>query len=303
MKNFLILVILTVYTLANPIIKVEGQELLKALSYSEGSPYVKLYNWDMGSGGVSPIIWDPNGNNWTPEGFERKGKVYLTNDGNITHTIVDDEKKPGYWNLYMLGNKDKIIKATLKPNAVTMENPSIKIEKAYIKKEIICKEDNSIKDTVYYIKFPKKVSFWLEEKTTKSNQGNKSEYIITYDKKPNCLKDANETTIKKSLHISQETKEQIKLFLQSFYKASEDKFPAKALSFYASEIDRYFEKRSLTKEDILDDKVRYYKKWPKREYNIKDIEIIDTYVKNTIRFYKVITPPTNNLKLKQHNSH
>ena len=294
MKKILPFIIFAGLLHATPIIKVEAQDLLKALAYKESAPYVKLYDWDMGSKEMSPIQWDPNGNNWTPRGFERRGKVYLTNSGKITHSIVDNEdKKPGYWNLYLLGNKDKIIQATLTPNKATLENPSIIIDKAFIQKRVVCQENDTKRVVALKVKFPQRVSMWIEETTNiDTTKGNKSSYVISYDEKSKCLQQASTSKMYKKRvnnNIDNNTKEQIKQFLQSFYKAGENQFPAKALKFYDSKVEQYFERRYLNKEDILADKIRYYKKWPKREYILKDVEVIETYVKDTQRYYIVNT--------------
>ena len=291
MKKLILLLITISFLFAQkPIIKIEGQDLLKALAYTQNSPYVKLYDWNIGSEATSPIIWDPNGNNWTPKGFERKGKVYLTNHGKITHTIVDSDTKPGYWLLYMLGNKDKITQATLTPNIVTLENPAIIIDKAFIKEEIVCEENATFKDTAYRVKFPNKVPFWIEEKTEISTtKGNKSKYIISYDTKPVCVQKSSNKKTTTSAKISQSTKEQIRLFLESFTKSGEQSFPAKTLKYYDSKITRYFGMTNVTKEDILEDKIRYYKKYPTRHYELKDIEVIDSHVTDGIRYYTVNT--------------
>jgi len=289
MKKIIVFIALISVLFAQPVIKVEGQELLKSLAYTQNSPYVKLYDWYIGDGSIPIVKWDPNGNNWTPEGFERKGSVYLSNNGKITHTIVGDEAKPGYWDLYMLGNKDKIIKATLSPNIATMENPSINIDKAFIKEKIICEENSKLKDTAYLINFPQKLSFWIEEKTIISSQGNKSDYIISYDKKPACVSKSAKKQKSISNKVDNNTKEQIKFFLNSFYKAGEKSFPAKALPYYTSKVDRYFSMKNVTKEDILEDKIKYYKKWTTRKYNLKDFEIIDSHITNSIRYYVVNT--------------
>jgi hypothetical protein len=273
----------------SPIIKVEGQDLLKSLAYTENSPYVKLYEWGMGDGTVPLVEWDPNGNNWTPKGFERKGKVYLRNQGKITHTIVGDEAKPGYWNLKMLGNKDKIIKVALSPNSVTMENPSIYIDKAFIKEQVVCEENDGFKNVVYSIKFPQKLSFWMEEKKTISTHGNKNEYVVSFGMKPACATKADTHKTNISSKILDSTKMQLKLFLKSFYKAGEGSFPAKALRYYDSKVDRYFSMRNVSKEDILEDKIRYYKKWVTRQYDMKDFEIIDSHVADSVQYYVVNT--------------
>jgi len=288
----IILLLITISTLfaQKPIIKIEGQELLKVLAYTQNSSYVKLYDWNIGSNTTSPIIWDPNGNNWTPKGFERKGKVYLSNHGKVTHTIVDNDTKPGYWLLFMLGNKDKITQVTLTPNIVTLENPSIIIDKAFIQEEIVCEENATFKDTAYRIKFPNKIPFWMEGKTTiSSTTGNKNEYIISYNTKPLCGQKSSNKKTTISAKISKSTKEQIRLFLESFAKSGEQSFPAKTLQYYDSKITRYFNMTNVTKEDILEDKIRYYKKYPTRHYKLKDIEVIDSHVTNGIRYYIVNT--------------
>jgi hypothetical protein len=287
-RVILFLTLISALFAEKPIIKVEGEELFKALFYTENSPYVKLYDWYIGDGMANIIEWDPNGNNWTPEGFERRGKVYLTTQGKITHTVVGKEVKPGYWDLVMLGNRDKIIQAKLSPSSTTMENPSLFIEKSFIQEKIVCEENNHLRDTVYLVKFPNKVPSWVEEKTIFSQKGNRSEYSISFDKKPLCaLKGERDKKSHTSSKISDTIKQQIKLFLVSFYKSGEESFPTKALHYYASKVDRYFSMKNVTKEDILEDKIRYYKKWTKRKYTLKDFEIIDTYVVDSVRYYTV----------------
>lgn len=288
-KTILFLTMISAVFAQNPIIKVECQDFLKALGYTENSPYTKLYDWNIGDTQASPIVWDPNGNNWSPEGFERKGKIYLSNQGKITHTVVDTEAKLGYWTLLLLGNKDKIVKATLAPNKATLENPSINIDKAFIKEQVVCEENDKIKDTVYRIKFPQKLSFWMEEKTTVSTQGNKSEYVISFDKKPACATKATTNKTSSSNNMSDSTKEQIKSFLNSFYKSGEESFPSKTLRYYNSKVDRYFSMKNVSKEDILEDKIQYYKKWVKRRYDFKDFEVIDSHITDGIQYYVVST--------------
>jgi len=214
-----------------PIIKIKGETLLEALAYTENSDYEKLYNWNIGSKDISPITWDPNGNNWTPNGFERKGKVYLTNNGKITHTLVNKEIKPGYWNLLMLGDKNKITKITILPNKVTNENPTILIDKAFFKKKIVCEENKIFKKSVYQIKFPKKVSFWMIEKKNISADGEESIYTLTYDKKPKCASKTTEDATTSSI-----LKESSPLKLLS-KKEREKTFKIKNISFSMNGID------------------------------------------------------------------
>jgi hypothetical protein len=80
------------------------------------------------------------------------------------------------------------------------------------------------------------------------------------------------------------TKSNIKSFLESFLKSGESNSPQKSLQYYASKVDRYFTLKNVTREDIFDDKVRFYKKWYQRKYNLIDFTIIDTYSKNGIEY-------------------
>jgi hypothetical protein len=269
-------------------IKVEAQELLKSLAYTENSPYVRLYDWHMGDGSVSIVEWDPNGNNWTPKGFERKGKVYLINDGKITHKMVGKDIELGYWNLQMLGNKDKILSVSIFPNVKTMENPKINISKTFIKEQMVCQEDNNKSKTIaYLIRFPNKLPFWMLEQRFISDKGGKSEYLISFENKPQCNIKQKEHSAKAIKNSSDDIHKRIEQFIADFYKAGESDFPTKALRFYDSKIDRYFSMKNIKKEDVLEDKISYYKKWVTRKYELKDMDIIDTYNKDGSFYYVV----------------
>jgi len=299
---FTLLSLLSIVFAQNPIIKVEGSDFLIALAYTENSPYIPMYDWDIGDSKTSPIVWDPNGNNWTPDGFERKGEVYFTNNGKITHTIVDTETKLGYWTLLLLGNKEKIIKATLTPNKVTLENPSINIDKEFIKEQVICEESPELKHIVYHVKFPQKVSFWMEENQIISTQGNKSTYVVMFDKKPECAIKTVANKKTNSNKISDSTKGQMKLFLEGFYKSGEENFPGKTLPYYATSVDRYFSIKNATKEDILADKIIYYKKWTKRKYDFRDFEVLNSYITEGVQYYIVNTAVDWNVTSKDEKS-
>jgi len=285
----ILLFLLSIAFAQDTMIKVDGSNFLKALAYTENNPYIPIYDWDIVDSNTSPIIWDPNGNNWSQNGFERKGKVHLTNNGKITHTIVDVETESGYWTLLLLGSNQKIIQATLAPNIVTLENPSIHIDKTFIQEQIICEENTELKHIVYHIKFPQKVSFWMEENQTISTKGNQSSYLITFDKKPDCVSRVVNNKQINSNKISSSVKDKIKVFLERFYKSGEEDFPGKLLPFYVANIDKYFSITNATKEDILADKISFYKKWVKRKYDLKDLEVMDSFITDGIQHYIVST--------------
>ena len=79
-------------------------------------------------------------------------------------------------------------------------------------------------------------------------------------------------------HSSYSDKEDITLdaFLHRFYKVGEENSASKVLPYYAYRVDRYFSMKNVTKQDILKDKKRYYKKWVKRKYRLLNYEILNT---------------------------
>ncbi len=279
-----------------PTIKIEGEDLLKALAYSESRIYTKLYDWKVGSAGMSPVLWDEDGNSWSEKGFERRGKVYIANHGKISHTLVGAVAKPGYWKLWMLGTKDKIIKATLVPNRATMEKPSIIIDKAFIKEEIVCEENSTNRETVYRIKFPSKVSFWMEEKRVVSTKGGMSSYTITYAEKPLCVKQNNTAgNGHAKVKLSDEDKQMIRLYLEGYYRAEENEFPGKVVNFFEGNIKRYHDLENVTKEDVLREQIKLRRTWSHRRFALKDMEIMDYRVSKTIGIYKINTVVDVNL--------
>jgi len=66
----------------------------------------------------------------------------------------------------------------------------------------------------------------------------------------------------------------IKNFLKNFYMADEDNFLDKLQVFYKFPMQQYFYKRNLTLMQLRTQKVMFYKKWFKRNFNMTHLKIL-----------------------------
>lgn len=203
---FLVTISLSAQDNASRIIEVE--DLMKSLAYNTDNTKVKIYDWKIENGDASLIKWDEGAVNFSEKGFERKGELYLGNHRKITHHTVADEVENGKWELYLIGDKEKIIYVEIKPNAITQEKPAFDINTIYIQDKIVCKDTPENKITFYSIKLPKKELFWMEKNTTISSKGSASSYIISYCQKPTC------TYVPQTI-ASTSSKDQIDRFLEN----------------------------------------------------------------------------------------
>jgi hypothetical protein len=91
----------------------------------------------------------------------------------------------------------------------------------------------------------------------------------------------------KSSHYLNNENITLDMFLHKFYKVGEENSVSKVLPYYAYRVDRYFSMRNVTRQDILKDKKRYYKKWVKRKYRLLNYEILDTSHTDRAILYRV----------------
>ena len=63
-------------------------------------------------------------------------------------------------------------------------------------------------------------------------------------------------------------------FLQNFYMADEENFLDKLQVFYAFPMQKYLWSKNVSLMDLRQKKVRYYKKWPKRDYRFTYLKIL-----------------------------
>ena len=73
--------------------------------------------------------------------------------------------------------------------------------------------------------------------------------------------------------VKENSKKEIENFLIEFYKAESSHSVFKTTSFYTAEIGRYFDQKNITKVEIIEDKLEYYKKFPKSNFELRDFEI------------------------------
>ncbi len=66
----------------------------------------------------------------------------------------------------------------------------------------------------------------------------------------------------------------IQNFLQNFYLADKENFLDKLQVFYAFPMQKYFRSKNVSLMDLRQKKVRFYKKWPKRDYRFTYLKIL-----------------------------
>ena len=66
----------------------------------------------------------------------------------------------------------------------------------------------------------------------------------------------------------------IQNFLQNFYLADKENFLDKLQVFYAFPMQRYLRSKNVSLMDLRQKKVRFYKKWPKRDYRFTYLKIL-----------------------------
>jgi len=73
----------------------------------------------------------------------------------------------------------------------------------------------------------------------------------------------------------------IQNFLRNYYMADEENFLDKLKVFYRFPMQQYFSKKNITHMQLRSKKVSFYKKWPKRDYQMIYMKILkrrDTYI-------------------------
>lgn len=67
---------------------------------------------------------------------------------------------------------------------------------------------------------------------------------------------------------------EVENFLIAFYKAESNHSEVKTASFYSNKVKQYFKLENITKDKILEDKVKYYKKFPQSNFKLINFEIV-----------------------------
>lgn len=74
----------------------------------------------------------------------------------------------------------------------------------------------------------------------------------------------------------EDKKKEIENFLREFYKAESNHSEVKTASFYSNKVKQYFKLENITKDKILEDKVKYYKKYPQSNFKLINFEIVSS---------------------------
>ena len=78
-------------------------------------------------------------------------------------------------------------------------------------------------------------------------------------------------------------------FLHSYINAGNSAYsPSVAARYYASSVRPYFQIRNASRQDILRDKKKYYRKWPSRDYQLTKYTVIDRYQRAGLSYLEVI---------------
>ncbi len=94
--------------------------------------------------------------------------------------------------------------------------------------------------------------------------------------------------ISPNLYI-QDTAEEatIKQFLIDYFATGEKNSADKILKFFSSTVNPYLNIEKASREQILQDKIDYIKRWPQRKYTLNSFTILDTYKHNDKKYFEV----------------
>jgi len=111
-----------------------------------------------------------------------------------------------------------------------------------------------------------------------------TKYILHEDNKVNVLNTySNETEfISPELNLREsedDIRAKVQKFLTTFYKAGESNSAVEAARYYVDRVEEYFKLKDIGKDKIIEDKIRYYKKFPTRKYDLVEFEIVNENIK------------------------
>lgn len=111
-----------------------------------------------------------------------------------------------------------------------------------------------------------------------------TKYILHEDNKINVLNTYSSESefISPELNLREsenDIREKVQKFLKNFYKAGESNSAVKAAHYYVDRIEEYFKFKDIGKDKIIEDKIRYYKKFPTRKYDLVEFEIVNENIK------------------------
>jgi len=90
-----------------------------------------------------------------------------------------------------------------------------------------------------------------------------------------------------NINLAVNNKQKIERFINDFFASSSSDNILNTLEFYDDVVKQYFSIKNATHQDILKDKMAFYKKWTVRKYFVKEFEVLSKYEQNNNRFYVV----------------
>jgi len=110
--------------------------------------------------------------------------------------------------------------------------------------------------------------------TTKNSKLNITPKVDNQKHEKNLLLLKKNMQDKKQNTVS-DIRDKVKKFLIDLNNVESSNSIVKILRFYEENLDQYFNAHNIPRDNIIKDKVAYFKKYPKREYKLNDFEIID----------------------------
>lgn len=168
---------------------IESIDLLKIFALDKSVNH-NMYSWETGTEESSPIIWLHGGIKPTTRKdypYERRGEVYVLNQGKITHKILNSNIENGKWQVTLLGARGGYFNVEIDSGFISYEPAILAIDKKYIIEENHCSESASESTSMYLIQFKGKKAFWLKESFSAGSAGSSYSYIMMYEQKPKCM--------------------------------------------------------------------------------------------------------------------
>lgn len=202
MKNILTVFILGMLSFSSVFSasSIEISDFLKSITPdAKNGQEVMLDEWKP-KGSSRSIIWNKDGMNWSENGFIREAKIYLGNQGKITHKKDSGSDMDGYWYLTLKGDNSGLSMVKLQSNSATFDNPRVIDNNSGFTKRMLCENKENLKTILYEISLPNKKPFWAKEFIKLTETGEGAGYLFSFGEQPSCdLWDMDQSEMKKKI--------------------------------------------------------------------------------------------------------
>jgi len=180
---------------------IEISDFLKSITPDvKNGQGVMLDEWEPKGTSSRSIIWNKDGMNWSEDGFIREAKIYLGNQGKITHKKNSGSDIDGYWYLTLKGDNNGLSMVKLKSNSATFDNPRVIDNNTGFTKRMLCENKENLQTILYEISLPEKKPIWVKEFIKLTETGEGAGYIFSFTEQPSCsLWDMDQSEIKRKI--------------------------------------------------------------------------------------------------------